>query len=66
MTIWQTYCVWASIVTFLYLLLFPTKLSQTDNIFASAIVALLLGWVVWPFIVVIYHVRQYRGDLNND
>jgi hypothetical protein len=48
----RTYLILSIVVTFILLIIHPTKLSKTQNTIGSAILAFALGWILWPFVLV--------------
>jgi len=36
----------------------PSKMSTVDNVGGSFVASFLLGWLVWPFVIWAYRIKQ--------
>lgn len=50
--LWQVYYVFATFLTFYGCLRLPTQLDRVGNVTGSLLVAMVLGWLIWPFVLV--------------
>jgi hypothetical protein len=58
MTKFQTYLVISSIFSFILLIQIPSRLSKLHDLIGSLILAGLFGFILWPFILIAFHVSK--------